>query len=241
MQLPETPAHKTLCWDAYKAFHYGIATYGVAGTGNYNLPPFVVFTTGEVICTTPNPDRVKYHHLNVEVVATADDRCPTLVTPDGLEVKKTWLDVNGMQTLLIDYDTKRVVRLDTTIPSELDTRPARFRDDGRLVRSRAYFPGPGLPPVGGPVRLSASWRTALTTDDEKAHIKAMMHQAKTLLGVEGQYNGDAHSLSCRLTQLVSAPDILALRDTMGVSEFLGLAQGNISPKIVTYPYLLLAD
>ena len=172
MRIPkEQLTREKMSWDQWRAFHWGVKQGEISLTGNYSYPPFIVFDTGEVIFThnRASPDiRGYYRLLGVSVVSSIDEQMPLLTVPDGTPVKKSWYDNGGAQQFVIDWATRRVVRLDDLIPEERDTRPQRVR-----ARGRVYFPGEGLPPVGGPCVVNRPWKQVVTPE-QKDHIQTLI-------------------------------------------------------------------
>jgi len=132
-------------WDDWRAFH------------RYPARNFVQFDTNELIVTTTkfDPDfRKFYSTLNVSIFSTADEKCPPLFEEPHIvhldparrakPIPKAWLTEGGGQTILVDHCTKQVVALGTI----KDHIPVRLRG-----RARAYFAGPGEPPVGARIIL----------------------------------------------------------------------------------------
>lgn len=152
MILPELDP-KTVAWDSWKAFHWQFDHGGVSNGGQYGNWPITVFDTNEVVFTYPMPDpnlRGRYNQFGFSVLGTTDTALPTLYLPDEDDqepVPRAWLTENGMQYLLIDEATRRAVALGDLDNNQLV--PQRLRK-----RAKAYFAGPGSPPIGAPVRVS---------------------------------------------------------------------------------------
>ena len=131
---------KDVQWDMWKAFHW-------------TSHPVTVFDTQELVYThgAPDPDyRRRYSDYRFSVLGTTDNALPTLYLPDTDDqdpVPKAWLNEHGMQYLLIDEETKRAVALGDLSKNHLV--PQRLR-----ARAKAYFAGPGSPPIGAPIRVS---------------------------------------------------------------------------------------
>ena len=151
-------------WDRYKAFH-------VTDGSLYCVGKFTQFSTGELIVGRRHlkpSERKHYKDYNVSLVSTTDDKCPPLyLSPDADKpVTKASLTTGGGQTLLIDYDTRKVVNLrgkgDLDIPKHL-----------RSV-AYAYFPGAGLPPVGHPIKLSE----VVISKEEREHLKSLQRSCR---------------------------------------------------------------
>jgi hypothetical protein len=185
MQLPNWSREKQQ-WDEFKAFHVGINMHGTAMRGPYsshvNGINFVMFETGELICTADNirpAHRGLYAALNVGLWRTCDSDCPKLFTPDGEPIPKARLNHGGSQLILVDNDTRRAVSLrkwHADAPVEPDVRPARFRDRPTNV----YFPGPGMPPyAAGAITVCPPVRVldkdyAKQVEDRVATVRAAM-------------------------------------------------------------------
>jgi hypothetical protein len=153
-------------WDQYEAFHMGLdGKRGLTQTGAWMYPTFVIFDDGQLWCRLSHPDphdRHDYPELNVTLVSSNDKACPTLFTPDGEQVKKAWLNDDGMQCMLIDHDSGRAVRLAghsdkiaTTLPIEKPEAciGAWFASDKEL-------------PVGAPIALRRPFKS-LSVEDQK--------------------------------------------------------------------------
>jgi hypothetical protein len=168
MKLPEF-AHTKKHWDTWKAFHV-----------DHRACHAVQFDTGELVIAQGDftPDQRRLHKdLNIAFVLTTDKECKTtFIDPVTKEaIPKGWLDVAGGQTLMLDMDTCRAVRLD--VPwGEADTWkaphgvPARFYQSGHGPTVYGYFAGPGRPPCGGPVSID---RTLPLTKEEREEITGL--------------------------------------------------------------------
>jgi hypothetical protein len=138
MKLPEFPALNKCEWDFYRRFHSLV--HG----------PFVQFDSGELIITHANPrDRGEYRELGLSIHLAKDPRCPRLTSPvTGKAVAKTWFP-RGV-TLLLDHDLGRatLVRRLYAHTGDDEAAPIPAWLDGGCF---AYFPGGGLPAVGGTI------------------------------------------------------------------------------------------
>lgn len=174
-------------WDKYKAFHIGVHQSCLNSTSGYNGPPMIMFDTGEVIFThyAPRPDyRGHYSLLDVAVVTSKDYR-GELYAPDGDKIALAWLYDCGQETLLVDPDTKRVVRIsDSHYHREkmgvIAGIPHRFQHG--QYHCTAYFPGPGLPPIG--TQKIVAWLpfNKIGLDkDQKAHVQMIIDTARAAM------------------------------------------------------------
>lgn len=170
MKLPKFDMGKAQ-WDAWKAFHINVKwqTRDHWGRG------FTYFDTGEVICTVayPRPWMLNETYYADDSLRGVRLQCAQhtsfkFKTPDGEKVKT----INFGDThkyLLIDEDTKRVVRLgwyaDRSWQSVI---PKRFH--GCCV---AYFPGSEQLPVGSPFALEFH---EPCTKEEKEKLKELRTQ-----------------------------------------------------------------
>ena len=158
-------------WDDYCRFH----------TNLEYANGFIVFETGEAICTRcfdNDPDRrTLYNKWHVQIVGTNDTNCPKFTDLDGKPIAKTWLDNNGQQILLIDHDHGIAVALGQR--GGLDPRfvqpwqanvPESLRG-----RAYAYWPGPNSPPLGGRIVVNQSRRL---TPEQRAHCEGLLAECK---------------------------------------------------------------
>jgi hypothetical protein len=184
-------------WDYYKAFHAFCMFDGFrAQRDQYGGPPspIVLFDTGELICTqaSPSPNqRGSYHSIGVSLTTSKNEM---LYLPDGRPVVHAWLDDGGMQYLLHDWESKRVVRLDGKhrrapgAPNFYGNKaeagspltpgiPMRFQ-----YMCRAYIPGPGLPPIAHEkIKLTIPTAKAGFTKDELEHIQMIVHTGQAAM------------------------------------------------------------
>jgi hypothetical protein len=223
MKLPAFD-HARQEWDKYKRFH--------VVHGN-----FVQFDTNEMICTIyswqpPVDVRRNYSTFNFTVAGTRDSHLPTLKTPDGEIVPKTWVSRNTMQTLLIDHDTKRAVRLAGFGNQHRDKDKSWQAPIPVSLRGTcsAYFAGPGEPPVGRTVTVS---RPAKYTKDEIEHGRTLVAACK--MWRELEQPKPAFLQKCSLKELL-AMDFTS----MTACHRYSVAIHGITPTYDTteYPYLL---
>ena len=223
MKLPAFD-HARQEWDKYKRFH--------VGHGN-----FVQFDTNELICTIypwqPRPIvRRNYITFNFTVAGTRDSHLPTLKTPDGEIVPKAWVSRNTMQTLLIDHDTKRAVRLAGFGNHHGDKDKSWQAPIPVSLRGTcsAYFAGPGEPPVGRNVTVS---RPAKYTKDEIEHGRTLVAACRMWRELEQptQRAWEKYTLRTLLGMDFA---------TMTPGQRATLAERGIYPSYDTteYPYLL---
>ena len=246
MKLPENLNLNQRQWDAWRAFHWVYNPGGVTTTGHYGNPPFIIFETGEVVATTNTSGinvRASYSGLNLRLVGTNDAECPTLQTPDGRHVPNAWLTQAGMQNLLVDYCTKRVVAVAGDInPAWAQVCPARFvtsrnKDTGvpHHWNIRAWIPGVGQHPVGyGLIDLSIpSTNKEWTTPEQREHIATLTAVGNAVMALKN-------------TPRMSSPG-LPFERAVAVSEFgeldeseqLALFQGGVKRKLVRFDHLVL--
>lgn len=193
MKNVDFPVGDAVNWDLYQAFHTFCMTNGFKGRNSVYggpLSPLVLFDTGELICTstTPGPhERGGYHPVGVSLTTTKNI---DLFMPDGKPIIRAWLDDDGMQYLLHDWSSNRVVRLDgmcrfaagsrgrTEIISPLTSGiPVRFQ-----FNCRAYIPGPGLPPVSHEkIKLTIPIAKAGFSPDEIDHINMIIHTGQAAM------------------------------------------------------------
>lgn len=131
--MQETYDHTRAQFDRFRAFHHDAAA-----------PGFTVFDTGEIICTQHwfKPGQRRHYSTNVCIVGTRDtENLPKLMTPDGEPVKPSWLSDGHSQMLVVDYDTKHVVRISWR-GNNKESIPKRLHGHAYV-----YFPGSGQRPV----------------------------------------------------------------------------------------------
>jgi hypothetical protein len=120
---------------------------------------------------------------NISIVATTDAECPALYVPgEDKPIPKAWLDDGGMQVLLIDWCTSRVVRL-TFTPRRGDENDGWRAQVPVALRMRctAYCPGAGMPPLGDPVAVSPP---RVLLKHEKHVIETNIAASKAWLALE---------------------------------------------------------
>jgi len=164
-------------WDEYKRFHQKHTNF------------LVQFENGETIITRSTFDPVlrrKIHGTDLRIVGTTDEDCPQFkldpkapdvaATRDTLRaagydwdytkpIPKAWLDVGGMQTLLIDETTKRTVALSCVSTHAHEAWrhvPAQF-SYGNSSRwsvhsAAAYIPGEGRDAIAAKVQLKITYK-----------------------------------------------------------------------------------
>lgn len=150
----------------------------------YNANPFIMLETGEFFISRgrfPPDKRHTYEGLNISIMGSADPlfahlmNGKKLLTPDGDEVKRSWLNQETYQTLIIDHDTNHVVR--SSWPNNSDFDKADTRIPPRLRKyASVYWAGEGEPPMGRkPLSLSAPH----PKDDEAvAHVDSLVAACK---------------------------------------------------------------
>lgn len=126
----------------------------------------VQFETGETICDAVHfrPERRKtYGDLGISILDHTDDKFPSVFTEDGERVKSSWFG-DVQRTFVVDDATSRVVE----IASFQYMKPRAHSD---LLKQKhwcaennvplwfwgecsVYWPGPGCPPVGSPIKLT---------------------------------------------------------------------------------------
>jgi hypothetical protein len=248
IQSPIKQEH--LMWDRFKEFHQSVHTHGPI-YGNHTCGPFVQFATGEVVFTLAGPKpnfRGEFSSLGVSVYATTDVFIPDIFTADGTHIPRTWLNVGGMQTLLFDAATKRVVSVDKYIrdPDLLDRIPERFITaynpqvrDSRRCKFTAYYAGVGRAPVGGPVIIQPPVGYGMTSG-QKDHAKGMRAAAIAKLAIDtpdathmtmiGSIRVSTSTADYKL--VMSAPNILSLEPL----ELARLALNGMSRQTIKLPY-----
>jgi hypothetical protein len=240
MKLPDWDIKKQ-SWDAYYAFHIGVDKTSTCKRYYYNSPLFVMFDSGELICTNgrPNPyQRGEYPSLNLSVWASGDVGLPTLYAPDGEQIRSAWLKDNGWRYLLVDHDSKRVVQLGY---GDLKARvPKRFEG-----RASAYFRGDGTLPIGAPVSVAKPHRMTLTKD-EREHISGLKAGITAAVQLDPNHPVNVHPeanywgyswntpgppMAERLLQVEKLTDL-------DVKEQWALLKFRVRRKVQLYPYLL---
>lgn len=184
MQLPEFN-HNEKQWDMFKEFHNNITPYP---SYNSYKPPFVLFESGEFIITSNyfNPHKRKpFTELGLTLFMTRDIPWRTWLkplefkTPDGDEIKRSWLEVGGSQTLVHDHDTKQVVSLGWVDSHKTnDHIPLRFRSIAYV-----YCAGKGEPLIGrGPVKIR---QPDPLSKDERKHVQTIKNACKVWYELSG--------------------------------------------------------
>lgn len=228
-------------FDRYNAF------YKPMPKDNY-YADFALFETGElrVNLVRPRPhERRFYPELNIEIYGTSDGG-RQFTTPDGRPVKKTWLDRDGMQYLLIDYDTNRAVRLVRW--SDPEREPFDAQLPVHLQKAGAVIPFQGAFPQGGNIAISvpdkafmqatAEWRKEVLAL-ANAQLKMRLAAGETLrrtpwyYGPAGQYVPD-NALTMEPIEFVAKQDSLDDLDALA-------AGGFTTFKRETVPYLIMVE
>jgi hypothetical protein len=161
-------------WDDWRRFYNG-------------LPFGYVFESGEAIVTTTAKDvstRRMWSTHNVSIVATTDDGCPALYVPgEDKPIPKAWLDDSGIQVLLVDWCTSRVVRLTHAVRHSKSTNEGWRAQVPVALRARAtaYCPGEGMPVLGDPVAVSPP---RVLLKHEKHVIETNIAASKAWLALE---------------------------------------------------------
>lgn len=245
MRLPDwVREHQS--WDKYKAFHIGVRQTRLSSTGGYSDPAMVMFDTGEVIFThfAPRPEyRGWYSLLDVEVVTSKNYR-GELYAPDGEKIAIAWLYDCGQETLLVDADTKRVVRIsDGPLWSPAGSLPVagiprRFQRGQHSCT--AYFPGPDLPPIG--TQKIVAWlpfNKIGLDEDTKAHIRMIVDTARAAMRLTDHIHtrtpaGTGIMAGCPLDTILNCQTWQDVPD----SELAELFHNGAQRKKVEYDYLL---
>lgn len=186
MQFPEFN-HTEKKWDEFKEFHNNVTPYS---TYNSYKTPFVLFESGEFIITSNyfSPSKRKqYQTLNLSLFMSRDMSWRSwlkpikFTTPDGDEVKRSWLEVGGSQTLVHDHDSQRTVRLGSkwTDSSKSNSLiPLRFRSVAYM-----YCAGKGEPPIG---RSQVAIRQPDPLNkDERKHVHDLVAACKAWYDLSG--------------------------------------------------------
>jgi len=227
-------------WDRYCAFYKEFHTDYHSTHGLFSL-----FETGElrVNYAAPSPN-LRFHDktFNIELYSTRDGY-HKFITPDGEDIKKTWLFHYGTQYLLIDHDTKRAVRL------SYNRNPGRFSDaPNNLKDSAAYIPRAGANPVGAPIKVSSprpeNFKEISQWCDEVVKTCETIERVAPYDYSEGGVYGWWSSERPR----VPTQDMLALLPAEYVHSLspklikhIATYKFNTPRKEVDYPYLLLKE
>lgn len=250
MRLPEWD-RKLQAWDRFKQFYIGVSNYNLIEDTHYNSKPMIMFDTGEVIFTEfcPRVDsRGEYLPIGVRVT-TSKDYGGELWTPDGDKIAVAWVYDGGQEHLLVDEDTKRVVRV-------ADSRRYKNIHTDQLVSDKniipgiphrfqtgvsIYFPGPGLPPV--PVEPIVAWlpfKKAGLTPEENDHISMIVDTARAAMKLTNHPDCDKWVPSKTLTSGCPLDAILKSKDWLDipVCHLHALYHYGAQRKKMTYDYLL---
>jgi hypothetical protein len=158
-------------WDEYRAFHT-------------NDGHIVQFATGECIYTRPNPDPHERRHFRarmIQSVGTDDSDLPDLYLPgDTKPLPKAWLNNNGMQYLMVDYDRDKAVRLFSYGATMPLTIPTHLRQRNRSD-VRVYWAGPGCDPIGASILISQPF---VPLPEQRAAIRALRDQCTAWVAMQ---------------------------------------------------------
>jgi len=217
----------------------------------------VVFDRGEAVLTARDgarPDqRGLYRFAGISVVSTTDPDCPMMTLPDGTPVKPSWFANGPTQTLLVDHDTRRVVRI--WLPLRAHGQPAEWQEripEWLRMRCTVYWPGAGCPPVGAPVLTT---QPVALTSEQKSQVADNVAACKAWLGLIRA--GDAAEelkmvndwrAACRRNyqhesnKPVITTELLApFADIPEVKRVQVVHRGTqVARESVSYPYLLVA-
>jgi hypothetical protein len=241
MKLPPWDRDKQ-AWDRFGAFHLLIGQFEVEPFKSWHDHPMVLFDTGEAIFTdtAPGPNkRGTYRPLGLEVTTSKNITGP-LYAPDGQKIAVAWLYDGGQESLLVDEDTHRVVRIRDSYrrkPEDLIAGvPHRFQN-----RCTAYVPGPGMPPIGMDKIIAwLPFKAAGLTDDEKAHIQMITDTTRAALKlidheVTQQYASAPNIYSgCSLDKVLAAQTWQDFED----ADLHALFHYGAQRKRIEYDYLL---
>lgn len=247
MKLPEQLNPNLRQWDAYRAFHWGYSPAGVIATTQYGNAPFIIFETGEVVATgncVGVEVRSSYAGLNLSLVGTNDTGCPAMLTPDGRAVPNAWLTQRGMQNLLIDYCTKRVVAVGgdrnpvwaQVCPSRFVTAYDKTTGAPSYWRIRAWIPGVGQTPIGyGLIDLSIpAANKAWVTPEQQEHVATLTAVCNATMSLKNTPRRPSAGLP--FERVVAVSEFGDLTD----NEQLALFQGGVRRKLVQFDHLVLA-
>jgi hypothetical protein len=240
MKLPDW-VREHQAWDAYKAFHIGVHQHGLQENNySYRTPPFVMFDTGEVIFTDwqPRPDnRGSYSLLDVEVCTSTEYR-GELYAPGGDKIAIAWLYDNGMEYLLVDDDTKRVVSMSyNSDPRKGIGGVIPHRLQGR---ASVYFPGPGMAPVGTKrINVWLPFNKIGLDKDQKAHVQMIIDTARAAMKLTDHPHTRTHA-STGIMAGCPLDTILKCQTWQDVPEanLAELFHNGAQRKKVEYDYLL---
>ena len=168
--------HARKQWDRFKEFYHPA---DLISSRYYYHEPFIQFETGEFIVTQSyfKPRyRKLYEAFNVSIMHSDDWHWQKLLndkrltTPDGDEVKRSWLNNRGAHSLWIDHDSGHVV--DLGIDAKENQRiPKRFR-----TAAYVYYAAPNEAPISnGTIDVV---EVDKLNADEKAHVSTLVAQCK---------------------------------------------------------------
>lgn len=172
MVLPPIEPYN-LRWDAYQAFHIALGPIIRLQSGQV-----FVTATGHAGASTRRRQAVDLSPYHIEILQD-DELIGEFVDTDGVGVPRAWFGLHtegAHQTLLIDYDTKHVVRLS----NDLDDECTRVLYN---TGCKAYFTHAGAEPVGSPVQLSQPYAW---TKDEYRHMRDISDSAAAWAALEGK-------------------------------------------------------
>jgi hypothetical protein len=242
--------HEHASWDRYKAFFTICLADGFNPANPWTTEsPIILFDTGEVICTAsdPGPDvRYNYRSIGVTLTTTKEQRLFFPDADDDAQIPLAWLDDAGMQYLLVDHETRHVVRLNGPYRHQ-PQNPDRFERPPAPVTAgiphrfqyncRAYIPGPGLPPVSHvPLKVSIPIAKAGYTSDEIEHVQMIVNTGRAAMKLT-----DHEALHRNPgTKGVNPDTLLECKTWQDVPEALlpALAQHGAGRVERSYPYLL---
>lgn len=179
--------HSKSSWDRYRAFHIA---------HGWDL---VQFDTGEVIITNafPRPDLRGRNRHGFSMLQSRSDLCRAWGGKDirgtvlkdpvsGEAIPNSWLTLpsGSGQYLLLDHETRRVVRLGAINYNDKpgDHWTARKGVPQRFWReAAAYYPGDDMPPVGDDVTIM---RSVPLTSDERAHLRELLSSCRAWLQIK---------------------------------------------------------
>jgi hypothetical protein len=188
--------------------------------------------------------RHHYRDINLQLVSTTDTKCPALLTPDGRPVPMAWLAQGGMQSLLIDYCTKRAVALEgTRNPKWLQACPNRFVTARNKATNapdcwkiRAWIPGEGQNPIGsGLIDVSIpTTNKDWVTPEQKEHIATVVAVCNAAMSLQNAPRDSSTGLA--FERVVAVSEFGELTH----NEQLALFQGGIRRKLLQVDHLVLA-
>lgn len=230
MQLPQFD-HTKCSWDRYRAFHIPL---GASREWYADSAPFVQFDTGELIVRHyyfKPAERRYYPEMNLTVVSTTDAKCPELTTPDGEEIKKSWLTHKGAQQLIIDHDTRRAVYIGRADKSQI---PERFKEGCSV-----YFAGALRTPCDTKVIVH---KPKKLTPDERQHVETIRAACKAWAQLAEHEAVIMQPIAMRYNTPLSVGKILQCESFLDLSaaERKMVAYHGTQAQIesASYPYLL---